>query len=331
MALERYNRAFPREALKEAVCQREEITPELLRILEYALANAQAIGQQEEDGSYFAYMYAMYLLAQFRETRAYPLVAQFAALPEGILRRLVSDFITEGLDCVLASVCGGETNLIEALIENPKVEEYVRGAAIYSLLILVAAGDKTRDEIMAYFKTLFDGRLERSFSEAWNALVSCATNLYPDEVYDQIVAAYEEGLVEPFAIRIEEVEKVMALDRHTALERLPMGAPVYIQDVIEEMAWWACFNQQEPSRKSKRTAWRKPKRQDAEGLFLKAIHPNPPEFLWPFATQQKTKPVPQPPGPAATQPPSRADKIKPNDPCPCGSGKKFKKCCGRLA
>jgi uncharacterized protein YecA (UPF0149 family) len=22
-------------------------------------------------------------------------------------------------------------------------------------------------------------------------------------------------------------------------------------------------------------------------------------------------------------------KVKPNDPCPCGSGKKYKKCCGR--
>ena len=26
-----------------------------------------------------------------------------------------------------------------------------------------------------------------------------------------------------------------------------------------------------------------------------------------------------------------ADKIYPNDPCPCGSGKKYKQCCGRFA
>lgn len=24
------------------------------------------------------------------------------------------------------------------------------------------------------------------------------------------------------------------------------------------------------------------------------------------------------------------DKVYPNDPCPCGSGKKYKQCCGRL-
>jgi preprotein translocase subunit SecA len=27
--------------------------------------------------------------------------------------------------------------------------------------------------------------------------------------------------------------------------------------------------------------------------------------------------------------PASARKIYPNDPCPCGSGKKYKKCCGR--
>ena len=25
----------------------------------------------------------------------------------------------------------------------------------------------------------------------------------------------------------------------------------------------------------------------------------------------------------------KSDKVYPNDPCPCGSGKKYKKCCGR--
>lgn len=329
-ALERYTGTFPREAIEEAMRRREEITPQLLRILGYTVANAEILSREEEDDSYFAYMCAMYLLAQFRETRAYPLVVQFAALPEDVLRQLVSDFITEGLDCVLASVCGGETNLIEALIEDPKVEEYVRSAAIRSLLVLVAAGDKTRDEVMAYFKALFGGRLERSFSQVWNSLVSCATDLYPDEVYDQIAAAYEEGLVESFAIRIEEVDEVMALDRQTVLDRLPTGAPVYIQDVIEEMEWWACFKQPKRSGKLKQSARREPKRQNAEGLFLKAVHPNLPKFLGPFAPQEKSKPVPQPPGPAAVQPPSRAVKIKPNERCPCGSGRKFKKCCGRL-
>lgn len=33
----------------------------------------------------------------------------------------------------------------------------------------------------------------------------------------------------------------------------------------------------------------------------------------------------------ASQTVRKASKVYPNDPCPCGSGKKFKKCCGRNA
>jgi preprotein translocase subunit SecA len=39
--------------------------------------------------------------------------------------------------------------------------------------------------------------------------------------------------------------------------------------------------------------------------------------------------APEPPdeGPPAPQEPIRRDKIGRNEPCPCGSGKKYKKCC----
>ena len=35
-------------------------------------------------------------------------------------------------------------------------------------------------------------------------------------------------------------------------------------------------------------------------------------------------------GDTKRQPVRVVEKIKPNDPCPCGSGKKYKKCCGRV-
>jgi len=36
-------------------------------------------------------------------------------------------------------------------------------------------------------------------------------------------------------------------------------------------------------------------------------------------------------GPSPTQPQRRGKKTGRNEPCPCGSGKKFKKCCGMNA
>ena len=64
-----------------------------------------------------AHLYAMFLLAQFRETRAYPFVVRFASLPGDLLDSLCGDFITEDLGAVLASVCGGELAAIQSLID----------------------------------------------------------------------------------------------------------------------------------------------------------------------------------------------------------------------
>ncbi len=141
-AIERYTGSFPSQALSEAIEQREAITPELLRILDDTIARADEIVDQDPDGRYMAHLYAMYLLAQFREKRAYPLVVRFCRLEEEILDWLTGDFITEDLYRVLASVCHGDTSLIEGLVEDPEVFEYARSAALRSLTVLVMEGDK---------------------------------------------------------------------------------------------------------------------------------------------------------------------------------------------
>jgi Protein of unknown function (DUF1186) len=119
---ERATGKFARAAVEAAVAQREEITPELLRILEDAVERAP---QLDAEGDYMAHLYAMFLLAQFRETRAYPLVVLFASLPGDLLDSLCGDFITEDLGQVLASVCGGELAGIQSLIENEAADQWI--------------------------------------------------------------------------------------------------------------------------------------------------------------------------------------------------------------
>jgi hypothetical protein len=116
---ERATGKFARAAVEAAVARREEITPELLRILEETVERA---AQLDAEGDYMAYLYAMFLLAQFRETRAYSLwcaLRRFRATS----CTLCGDFITEDLGRVLASVCGGELPGIQSLIENEATDE----------------------------------------------------------------------------------------------------------------------------------------------------------------------------------------------------------------
>jgi hypothetical protein len=295
-SLERNTGVFPRKAVEAAMEMRDEITPRLLHILEDTVERAEEIVREDEDGAYFAHLYSMYLLAQFRETRAYPLVVRFARIEKDLLEALAGEFVTEDLSRVLASVCSGDTRLIEELIEDPDVDEYVRSAALRSLLVLVAESGKSRDEVMAYFKSLFEGRLERSYSHAWNSLVACAVRLHPGEVSDHITMAFEEGLVDPGFISPRNVENALKTDKESVLADLPLIEGGCIGNVVDELASWACFKQ--PKR---------PARVGKSAVDLSRV----PAF------------------PERSQPKHTA-KVKPNEPCPCGSGKKYKKCCGRI-
>lgn len=288
--LERFTGKFPRAAVEAAVACREEIAPELLRILDDTVIRAAEL---DAEGDYEAHLYALFLLAQFRETRAYPLVVRFASLPGGLLDSLCGDVITDGLGRILASVCGGELAGIQSLIENEATDEWVRGAALSSMVTLVAAGQKSRDEIVNYFASLFRGKLERKWSHAWGALVSYSSDLYPAELLPDMERAFEEGLVDPGYISLDNVRRDLATGKERVLVRLADDPHRrLVNDTVAEMEWWACFREDR-----------------ANG----SVHP---------ASES---------GGRASVPSSQisraASKIGRNEPCPCGSGKKYKKCC----
>ncbi len=263
--LERVTGRFARAAVEAAVSRREEVIPELLRLLEECADRAV---QLNAEGDYMAHLYAMFLLAQFREVRAYPCVVRLASLPGDLLDSLCSDFITEDLGRVLASVCGGELEGMQSLIENEDIDQWVRGSALGGLVTLVAAEQKSREEIVRYFSQLFRGRLLRQPSQVWNELVSCSADLYPAELMDDIEQAYQDDLVEPGYVDFHEVEDELARGKDQVLASLASNPHRHlVEDTVREMEWWACFH--------------------------------------------------------------RANsKTGRNEPCPCGSGKKYKKCCG---
>lgn len=291
---ERATGKFARAAVEAAVERREEVTPELLRILEDTVHRA---AQLDAEGDYMAHLYAMFLLAQFRETRAYPLVVRFASLPGDLLDSLCGDFITEDLGQVLASTCGGELAGIESLIENEATDEWVRGSALSSLVTLVAAGQKSRDEIVSYFAGLFRGKLLRKWSHVWDTLVSYSSDLYPTELLEDIERAYEEGLIDPGYVGFDDVKRDLAMGKDRVLARLADNPHRrLVEDTVAEMGWWACFREDSQSR--------------AKGIAVASAKAN----LNPAARSPQTK--------RATPKTGR------NEPCPCGSGKKFKKCCG---
>ncbi len=283
---------FPREALEQAIAHRETITPRLLEILAAGKEDFEAL----MDSDSLALVYALFLLAQFREPRAYPLIVDLLSLAEDGADHLLGDVVTEDLGRILGSVCDSDVTLICRMIENDDIGEYVRAAGITALLSLVANNCIDRDQVRAYFSDLFHGKLTRSGTGAhvWEVLVSACADLSLVELRDEIDQAYEEGLVWPGYISPADVAESFSLGQDAMLARLARNPHLaFIEDTIRETGWWSCFKQPKSAGKAgaRRFASRKP-------------------ILIGGATTRKAK------------------KIGRNQPCPCGSGKKYKKCCG---
>lgn len=238
-ALEYYTGVFPREALARAIEERERIVPELLEIVMSAADNPHELDAEPD---YMAHIYAMFLLSQFREKRAYEPIVQFFSQPGELPFDLAGDVVTENLDSMLASVSCGDDTLIRTLIENCQANEYVRGAALRALVALVLNGDLTRDFVIEYFMILFREKLPREPSHVWDCLVSCTMDLYPEELYEDVVRGYQDGLVDTFFVNPQHVRGALDQGKEITLARSrESGSYRLVEDTIAEMQDWACF------------------------------------------------------------------------------------------
>ena len=113
--LEPYTGHFPKAAMRAAIEQREAITPELLRVLENAAENPVKIAAQQ---GYLLHVFALYLLAQFREKRAYPLIVKMFSAPGETPFDLAGDTVTEALHRIFGSVYDGNPLPLQALVED---------------------------------------------------------------------------------------------------------------------------------------------------------------------------------------------------------------------
>jgi Protein of unknown function (DUF1186) len=182
--LENYTGTFPRLALERAIEQQEAITPLLLATVEQWKSQLEELSERP---NYFLHIYAMYLLAQFKESQAYLPIVEFFSVPGDISMDVTGDLVTEDLGRILASVCDGKIEPIQQLIENRQANEYVRSSALSSLIILVVQGTLDRDVVIKYFEELFSTRLEQEENfTIWTKLVMESVMLAPRQLKQQI-------------------------------------------------------------------------------------------------------------------------------------------------
>ncbi|NGX54417.1 MAG: hypothetical protein KR126chlam2_00027 [Chlamydiae bacterium] len=225
---------LPREAIEAAIAKRKAMTPHLLQILSDAV---ERIDEIIENDNYQGHLYAMYLLAQYREPAAFPLILKLISFPGEIPHVILGDVLTEDLSRILASVCEGNILPIQQLIENPLINEYVRAAGQSSLVTLVGCGLLSRKTIIPYFGTLMTQLLERRRSYVWDNLISCCCDLYPIEILDAIISVFDEELADSEFITLEDVQAILDKKQEDHLFKLFQNAEL-IEDTVTEMEKW---------------------------------------------------------------------------------------------
>jgi len=282
-ALEVNTGTFPRLALEQAIERREETVPWLLDTWRQAADAPESLVSKGND--YILHIYAMYLLAQFREPAAYLLLVKFFSTPGELAFDLTGDVVTEDLDAILASVCWNDLAPIKQIIQDTSINEFIRNAALRSMLVLVAEGEMPREELVAYLRDQLTNN-PREEDEFWSTLICTAMEIYPEELLDEIESAFADDLADPDMVRPNNVQSRLSIGKEATLQAMKEKYH-FIRDTIAEMEWWACFRSE-------------------QDRLLRAL------------------PVKSPPQHSGI--PSNA-KVGRNDPCPCGSGKKYKKCC----
>jgi hypothetical protein len=275
----------PLEALTSADAHRGVLVQPLLGVLEHCVTHPDFASEEEAE----LFCYALYLLAKWREPRAYPLVIRWLSLSDAASTRLSGDVLTQDGARILAAVCDGDLEPIKRLVLNRDADEFSRGVAVAALALLAVWAEVPRDIILDYFGWLAREGLEREPSYVWSALATESADIEALIVFPELRRAYDEELIDPQTIGRSELDEVEASPRGDLLVRMQAKYPP-IDDIARATSWWARFGRYASTRRAEGLA----------GEFEDGL-------MEPYRAPQK---------------------VGRNEPCPCGSGKKYKKCCG---
>jgi hypothetical protein len=201
---------------------------------------------------------------------------------------ILGDATTETCHKVMANVFDGDPAPIYEIIHDADADEFVRGRMFGTLVILVLQGQLDRQEVASFLRSAFTDLQPQDQSVIWSGWQGAIAMLALTELKSVAKEAFERGFIDELDLSFENFEE--DLRRAYAGEPLPEWQRKEFApfgDVIEELSHWAGF--------------RPKKAQDEEDGWLPPLSATPAHN--PFRDVGR------------------------NDPCPCGSGKKFKKCC----
>ncbi len=295
--LERYNNVFPQAAVEAVMQAPEQAIPHLVQELADCAANPQP--RLDPNDTWMLHLYALYLCATLRVEAAYPHLLNLAQLDTETLDEVLGDHVTEGLPRALAATCpaGAEGELI-ALAQNQRCDIWVRSGALRALTLRVLEGDYPREALHGWLVVTANAEAQRMRDEGITG-----------DIHG------EGGMLTWLEIALAEIGAGDQLDTVRSwfddklIDEEIEGWKGAQNDLSRD--WATCLEQELDH------GWGYPSDIVAEmGRWAC------------FSDEDDDEEDDEEAGPPQTPFVRAEPKLGRNDPCSCGSGKKYKKCCG---
>lgn len=289
---------LPVELLREVIRRKEEMVPALIRLVEAASRKFRA-GEEFQTGE-FGHEFALVLLTFFEATEAWNAIFEAILLPEDGFNTLYGDLLHETVPMTVVCLARDRLPDLIAAAKDKSVDEYVRWTLLTGIKGQQITGQRSRDETLAIFRDLLQAARESQDPELVRAILFEAADLQGVELLDDLQQAFDDGLIDP--TDMGDMAGIRA-----EFESPPrVIRPWRIEDPIEELSNWTWTDREEEKFDLS---------DESEDLYddhQSAADDEPFESLRDSLTIR-----------------NEGRHVGRNDLCPCGSGKKYKKCCGR--
>jgi hypothetical protein len=238
-----------------------------------------------------ALLLIFHLLGEWQEKSAYrPLVALLRRCPE-VADYWLGDTITETARRVLASVCDSDPQPLFELALDTEADEYARSAALEALAIAVGHGKLEAAPVALFLRDCFTDLQPQRDNFAWYGWQSAIALLGLMELRSLVKKAFDRRYIPMIYLAYDDFLDDLrdSIGIDGSYTWLDDDRQGLFSDAVAELHDWPCF--------SPEVAGEVP-----SILDIMAEHPQP--------SRNANRDVGR------------------NDPCPCGSGRKFKKCCG---
>lgn len=257
-------------------------------------------------------LHAQFLLIELRAKEQLPFLLDCLRQGEEYLDFWYGDHIFETLWQFIYHLGQDQLELLQEFLREPDIQYQAKGVVVQAVTQIGLHQPERREEVLEWYRDIFSYLLDHLDEELLideemiSQLVGDLLNLPGcDSLLPSVSKLYELDLIDPsMAGDLDDITEEMARDEDR-FEPMTLHANIFEHYNHITKNWYGYMSEEEQAARDE--------------LFRQKMEVREPQL--PQRTSAKSNSTPAPVRAAGQA------KVGRNDPCPCGSGKKYKKCC----